>query len=306
MSYFANNEITIEVTNRCAAKCIMCPREKMTQNLDVMSLDVYKKIIDNSNELGIEIIDLCGYGDVFLDRTLEEKLAYTKKVNKNFKIYISTTGNALRENIHDWVFKYTDILKFSIYGFSEDVYKKVMGGLKYSKSLTNIIKFLEINKKFNNKIYTIGNYIRMDENKHEEKDWKKFWEPKLDEIYVWLPHNYVDGRKYRTIDKTQQKTCGRPLEGPLNIAVDGKAHVCCFDYNKKLVIGDIKNSTIEEVLSSTEMKKIQEQHRKNDFKGLICDGCDQTNHDEKVLLYKSNPKRVVGQSNSSLHVFNKK
>ena len=40
--YFPNKEITIEVTNRCGAKCVMCPREKMTQKLDVMSFDVYK------------------------------------------------------------------------------------------------------------------------------------------------------------------------------------------------------------------------------------------------------------------------
>ena len=34
-TYFQNKEITIEVTNGCGAKCVMCPRELLTQKLDV-------------------------------------------------------------------------------------------------------------------------------------------------------------------------------------------------------------------------------------------------------------------------------
>ena len=35
---------------------------------------------------------------------------------------------------------------------------------------------------------------------------------------------------------------------PLNIAVNGKAHVCCFDYNKEMVVGDINKQSISEIL----------------------------------------------------------
>ena len=49
------------------------------------------------------------------------------------------------------------------------------------------------------------------------------------------------------------------------------------------------------------MKDIQEKHRKNDFSGLICKDCDQTVYDDTVLIYKTNPIRKVGMSNSSLY-----
>ena len=51
------------------------------------------------------------------------------------------------------------------------------------------------------------------------------------------------------------------------------------------------------------MKNIQKKHKENDFKGLLCENCDQTVKDDSVLVYKSNPKRIVGMSNSSLYVF---
>ena len=112
--YFQNKEITIEVTNRCGAKCIMCPREKMIQKLDVMSFEIYKKIVIDAFNIGVNLIDLCGYGDVFLDKGLFEKIKFTKEINPKSKVYISTTGNAMLEKYHEDIIKYVDILKFSI------------------------------------------------------------------------------------------------------------------------------------------------------------------------------------------------
>ena len=102
----------------------------------------------------------------------------------------------------------------------------------------------------------------------------------------------------------EQKTCGRPLEGPLNIAVNGEAHVCCFDYNKLLTVGSIADMSISQLMNSDRMKEIQKKHLDNDFQGLICEICDQTVKDDSVLIYHTNPDRVVGQNNASMWVFN--
>ena len=297
--YFKNKEITIEVTNKCGAKCIMCPREKMIQPLEMMNQELYEKIVKDAFNEGVEIIDLCGYGDVFLDRGLMEKLKFTKKIKPNCKTYISTTGNAMISRYHEDILKYVDILKFSIYGTTPEVYKLAMGGLSFEKSMRNIDEFLSLDRL--KKVYTIGNFIEMPETKHQTKEWIEIWEKKLSEVYVWKPHNYTDGRKYRDIKGQKQTSCGRPLDGPLNIAVSGKAHVCCFDYNKLMEVGDAKNMTINEILKSKKLQEIQEKHRKNDFSNLICKDCDQTVLDETVLIYKSNPKRKVGMDNTSLY-----
>jgi len=297
--YFKNKEITIEVTNKCGAKCIMCPREKMIQPLEMMNQELYEKIVKDAFNEGVKIIDLCGYGDVFLDRGLMEKLKFTKKIKPNCKTYISTTGNAMITRYHEDILKYVDILKFSIYGTTPEVYKLAMGGLSFEKSMRNIDEFLSLDRL--KKVYTIGNFIEMPETKHQTKEWIEIWEKKLSEVYVWKPHNYTDGRKYRDIKGQKQTSCGRPLDGPLNIAVSGKAHVCCFDYNKLMEVGDAKNMTINEIMKSKKLQEIQEKHRKNDFSNLICKDCDQTVLDETVLIYKSNPKRKVGMDNTSLY-----
>ena len=177
----------------------------------------------------------------------------------------------------------------------------MMGGIKFEKNIKNILKFLKFDK--DNKVYTMGNYILMDETKSEMNRWIDFWEKKLSEVYVWKPHNYIYGRSYRDISNQKKTSCGRPLEGPLNVAVDGKAHVCCFDFNKDIIVGDLNKQSIVDVLNSKELKYIQEKHKNNDFEDLLCNKCDQTVKDDSVLVYKSNKQRVVGMSNSSLYVF---
>jgi radical SAM protein with 4Fe4S-binding SPASM domain len=136
-------------------------------------------------------------------------------------------------------------------------------------------------------------------NEHEKDDWLKRWEPKLDEVFVWKPHNWVDGREYRTIDETRRVSCGRPFNAPLYVHADGTVSPCCFDLNKRMVMGDINTQTIEEIYKGEAYEKLREAHTKRDFNGYICQMCDQTNFNPEVLLYKSDSSREVGQITSN-------
>ena len=51
------------------------------------------------------------------------------------------------------------------------------------------------------------------------------------------------------------------------------------------------------------MKEIQEKHRNNDFKGLLCDKCDQTVKDDSVL---SKFKEIRIQNNKYVAKFRNK
>lgn len=303
MGYFANKEITIEITNKCGASCVMCPRELMTNNFSTMKNELFEKIVEDAFANGVEILDLCGYGDVFLDKQLFAKVKFAKDLKPDCKVFVSTTGISMLPRMAEDIVELIDILKFSIYGVSQETYSYMMGGISRDKAYSNINHLLNVIRETKASTYTVGNFIVMPESEHEMDDWLSIWEPKLSEVYCWKPHNYIYGRAYRDISGKSQKTCGRPLDGPLNVAADGKAHVCCFDFDKKMVVGDMNFQSIDEVLCSSSMKNIQEKHRASDFTNLLCEICDQTVHDESVLVYQTNPDRKVGMSNSSMYQY---
>jgi len=120
----------------------MCSREKMIQPLETMGQEVYEKIVTDALKEGIELIDITGYGDTFLDRGLFEKIKFTKKLKPDMKIYLCTIGNAMLPKYFDDILKYVNIIKFSIYGVSLEVYKKTMGGLLHERSKRNLNQFL--------------------------------------------------------------------------------------------------------------------------------------------------------------------
>jgi radical SAM protein with 4Fe4S-binding SPASM domain len=107
---------------------------------------------------------------------------------------------------------------------------------------------------------------------------------------VWRPHNWVDGRDYRAVQQEKLKTCGRPFKTPLQVQVDGTVNMCCFDFDGKLLLGDLKDQTLKEIFQSDMYKKIVECHTTGKYEnsGLICKNCDQRNVDKSdVMVYNS-------------------
>ena len=296
-----NKHISIETTNLCPAHCTICPREQLTQKLGIMDFDLFKKIIDDAAQYNIASLDTCGFGEPFTDNLLFERFQYIREKLPKAKIYVSSNCFLMTPDIYDKVIKYVDILKISIYGITKDVYEKShRGSLKFEKVYSNILGFLEKTKNLKKKPHTIGLLTVTDINKHEMNDWIKFWKPKLDEVYVWQPHNYGGAKNYRTIDHTKQESCGRPFYGPLYIHIDGLVSMCCFDFNAKLIIGDIKTQTIDEIFHSEAYRKLRKAHKTKNFKDYLCYNCCQTNYDPSVLLYATNKKRKAGRTNANL------
>jgi MoaA/NifB/PqqE/SkfB family radical SAM enzyme len=241
-------------------------------------------------------VDTCGFGEPLLDKYLFERFEYIRQKLPKAAIFCSTTGFHLTGEKWDNVLKYVDILKFSIYGVTKETYESFhRGKLDYTDTMANIFGFLTYANKHLSRPHTVGLFLVTDLNAHEKDAWLKRWEHNLDEVMIWKPHNWVMGRHYREIDKSRQKSCGRPENAPMYIHADGTASPCCFDFNKNIPLGDMKVQTIEEVYRGEPYRKLREAHREGNFNDYICKGCDQTNHNPGVLLYHNNPDREVGQ-----------
>jgi radical SAM protein with 4Fe4S-binding SPASM domain len=292
-----NKQIILETINICDAHCVICPREKFTQKPQAMDMGLFKKIIDDAAQYNLESIDTCGFGECFLDRTIFEKFAYIRHMLPKAKIYVSTTGFHMDKDKWESVINYIDILKLSIYGYTPETYEAFhRGKIKHEGVMENILGFLNYK---NGHPYTIGLFVETELNQHEKDDWINMWEPKLDEVFVWKPHNWVNGREYRKVDQTRQTTCGRPHNGPMYVHADGTVSPCCWDIHKQIKLGDLKEQTIEEIYKGQPYKALRHAHEKGFFGNHICRDCDQTNYNPEVLLYANNPTRRVGQITSN-------
>jgi MoaA/NifB/PqqE/SkfB family radical SAM enzyme len=291
-----NPEIRIETTTYCNSRCTICPRPYLNRSLTEMSNFDFYDLVDQAYDLGAKMIALFGFGEPLMDTGLESKIQYC--TNSGLESFITTNGSLLTtERIHRLIICGLSKIRFSVHGFGL-TYEKVHRNLNFDDTMRNINVFLQVNKKqYNNACTTCVTVIPMHGEPLEQI--KEFWLPKVDELEVWKPHNFVYGKQFREV-KPRKRTCGRPQTGPVQIQSDGKMVVCCFDYDGRMVVGDTKTDKLEDIIKGERFNRIREKHNTGDLSGLPCESCDQLNiEEENPLLYSSVDKdRAIGKTSS--------
>lgn len=299
-----HDEVRYEVTDHCNAHCIMCPREKHDRAHGIMSFDSYARSIDEVAQLGARQVVLTGFGEPMLDAGLDDKIAYAK--GKGLRTYIITNGSALTSaRIRQILRAGLDEMRVSFYGMNSTSYNAVMRGLEFKRTVANLHNFLATRAEMGADCKIQLSYLILPENEADTDDFVEYWEPLVDYIEVWRPHNFGDGKDYRK--RTDCKTtCGRPEHGPLQIQWDGTVIPCCYDYNNQIQIGNAFEQPVMDVLTGERYEDLRDAHRKGEFHRYpYCDQCDQLLPREDALVYTNRHDlpnaEAVKLSNTDLH-----
>ena len=303
-------EVRYEVTDHCNAECIMCPRDKHEHGREhgIMKLALYRKSIDEVVALGAKKVVLTGFGEPLIDKTLEQKVAYAKSHGLN--TYIISNGSLLSEKrAAGLIDAGLDELRVSFYGMRPETYNVVMRKLDFDVTMRNLLRFLELRAaKGSKKPRLEVNYLVLPENERDTETFKQFWEPRADAIEIWKPHNFGDGRDYRTrLEELDVKnTCGRPENGPLQIQWNGEVIPCCYDYNNQIILGNAFTTPVLEVLNGIKYRLLRVAHRDKAFGCFpYCNQCDQLLPHADALVYTNRhnlpPEVAVKMSNTDLY-----
>lgn len=295
-----NREIRFEVTNMCNAKCIMCPREKMSRPQGILDMGLYIRVLDEAYGMGARVVSLENYGETFLDPFFFERAAYAK--GKGMEVYTITNGFLFNKDLARKSVYFLDKIRFSIYGTTKEVYENIHKGLNFETVVSNARYLMEKKKRLKSKKPRVEVYfLLMDENKEQVEDFKKMWLDHADDISIWKPHNWSDGRRYRPSNEHQEKvSCGRPVRGPIQVQWDGLVVPCCFDYNSNIVLGDLNKESLYEVVTGRTYNKFREAHVQGNFRLYpFCDSCDQLVKRDNVLVFTTIMEAKVGAVNTT-------
>lgn len=266
-----------------------------------MPLGHFKYLVDQCKELGAETISPFGFGEPLLDRTFIEKISYCTK--QGLKTFITTNASLLdTDSAFGLMEAGLSHIRFSAHGTFDD-YEKVHVGLKFTDVWCNIANFVYINKnRFDHACRVDVSVIPM--NGETVEDILRFWGKSMDDISVWRPHNWGQGRAYRPL-KRRLRSCDRPQRGPIQIQADGTVIPCCFLTNSEIILGDTYKESIEDILKGERFNEIRRKHTEGDLTGLICESCCQLNiEDLNPLLYSTIDNEINKTSSTKfkLHV----
>lgn len=256
-----------------------------------MDFQTFRSLFDkiNAETDQYNTLTFPGMGEPLLDESLDDKIAHARQ--RGFIVLLLTNGSLLTVERFK---RLQDLglasIRVSIYGDTPESYCAVHGVKDkklFQKIKDNLTAIAEI--KTQTKLLLTYNVVS-NYNESSLETWISYWKDKVDLLEVWRPHNWVDAKDYRTLKPEKLKTCGRPWKTPLQVQVDGTVNMCCFDFDGKLLLGDLKTQSMKEIFASRMFKKIIDRHSTGNFQesGLICANCDQRNLDKSdVMIYNS-------------------
>jgi len=271
--------VEIGITNACNSNCIMCPHS-LLKEIGTMKMGLYRKIIDNCSRLKIKSVTLSFFGEPLLDPTLIEKVKYAK--SKNMRVVFFSNASLLTERwAYDLINSGLDGINISFDAYTKETYEKIRKGLKFDIVKKNIENLIRIRNKLGRKNPSICLiFVEMNENKKEIKDFYKDWKKKVESINLLNMRNWAGGieknssNSFHCNKRSTRVPCAL-LWQKMMVDWNGDVVLCCDDWDHAMVLGNLKNQTIEEVWKGEKLKNIRKLHVKREFEKIPkCSVCN--------------------------------
>ncbi len=255
-------QIDFELNGSCNMRCPFCIHGngggRIKSNL---SLDVYKKLIDEAVSLGTKSVKLNYINEPLLRTDLEEAIQYAR-LKGILNIYFVTNGLLLNKERRDSLLK-SGVTKIgiSIDASSAETYNKQRKNGYYDEIIENVRNLVQERNLLGQEFPKIRvSFLKNKLNEHEEDAFAKLWTDVADIITFQKMNEVPEIDTGLTLpDNIKPPPCSFPNK-LLVVDSEGDILPCCTLYGKELVIGNISNMSLEEAWNSFAMKRLREAH----------------------------------------------
>ena len=154
----------------------------------------------------------------------------------------------------------------------------------------NIDTFLNLKAKGNYKLPVVGvSFCKIKQNENEIDKFFDEWKDKVDIVtfqkFVPPTPNVKKYEKYYASDQYLEKKldkfhCVQPYQRI--IIKNGFIYPCCVNFNRELILGSLKDTTIFNAWNSEKMKNLRKLHKKGEhYKNQTCKKCVDLIYPEK-------------------------
>jgi radical SAM protein with 4Fe4S-binding SPASM domain len=281
--------IDMELTNNCNLHCLFCPTGTgvSLRNKGFMTEEVFNKIINDIKEEKVGL-RFSRWGEP----TLHPKIINFFKMAKKdgHLLHLNTNGQLLNESfIENLINSGLDSIKFSFQGVDEKTYQEMRQDSSFKKLVENIKKMHEIRgermlpyihiststtyetddviRRFKDEIIPYCDLVTAGKTKLEHIEIEK---TKLNKSQKEL---LSELKNKESMAEKRLKKCPEVF-GKVSIDWDGQITACCSDYNREMIIGDIKGDSLYNTFHNDIVNKYREILRKKEFKKIPhCNRC---------------------------------
>lgn len=253
----------------------------MHRKQGVMDDALYRKVVDECAALGIRHVRLHNYGEPFVDRQLPEKVAYAKRQGIQ-EVGVISNGSLITEDVARSVIEAgLDAINISVDASGKEVFERTRVGLKYDKVIANIERLVRLRAELGRRRpKLILSFVRQG-NTAEEQAFIAHWSKIADKVHITDLHNWAGTLN---TESDVNYPCYRPWL-TFTVLWDGRVSLCCADFDGRVVLGNLKTSTITEVWNGEAYRKVRREHLESGGPA-ICRSCDLPRKDSPLWVGK--------------------
>ena len=257
----------------------------MKRPLGMMSMEIFKQIIDECREINVDSVKLNLWGESILNKNLIKMIQYAKE-NSNLILQFNTNGYHMTPEISEGLIAAgLDKITISLDGISKQTYEKVRRGSNFEKVMANINALLNKKKEKKTQLPLVTlQIIRMAITEHEVDLFVDFWEDRVDYVSVTNIGATTADEKVLSLSLREQNRIGfvpcEQLWQRLSVFWDGTVTVCCNDFDGFLAIGKVGVESLKNLWGGDKLTRLRERHKNLNFDGLVCAKCANIVHYE--------------------------
>jgi radical SAM protein with 4Fe4S-binding SPASM domain len=273
--------LLIEPVSTCNLKCPFCFQldKSFTRKpfMGAMMFELFKKIVDEANELGVGAVTLASRGEPTLHKKFSEMLEYLNEKKNIFEVKVNTNGTFLNDKICHSIFNnnLTQIVISADHYLKKD-YERLRLGSDFEEVVKNVDMLFNIRKNYYPDSITEIRVSGVDIDKNlNRKKFKEFWIKRCDHVTAGYPLERWDTYSNKTNEHIKDP-CAQ-LWDRMYVWFDGKVNPCDADYKSYLSYGNVNNQNIKKIWNDKIITKLRKDHLNQERNKIIpCDRCGVT------------------------------
>jgi len=284
--------IQIQTVNKCNGSCVMCPYSCAGPGWEPHQMDesLFRRIIEELKELGnANLIVMMLQNEPLLDPRLEHRIRLSREILGN-EVEIATVSNGSlldEKRIESLLSSGLDRIAISIDAYSRETYGKIRRGLSFERVVDNTIQLVRKGKEKN--VPVVVRFLRQSLNLDEEKDFIRFWRERGARVSIDSLTNRAGMIKnYDSLRQNKSSLYQKLLHPLLNrmitccplpftsmgILSDGRAILCCHDWEHEEIMGDASRQSLSDIWNGDTINRHRRLLReKREKESVICRGC---------------------------------
>ena len=248
--------VQIQTRTGCNADCIFCPYGATadSQPHGTMSWELFRKIIDETALHPVRRISPYLMNEPLVDPEIVERIAYINRANPRTRVVLTTNGSLLTSEMAE---RLLDLgpglheLSISVQGIDPGAYEKTMrGGVGFHRTMANVEHFLDALRR--RKARRPALWITMvDTEVIDARRAVKYWRGRgVNARYTRLENrggNIADAETFSHSGHMEYFTDCTRLFKQAYIRFNGDVVLCCTDYEAKVILGNVRESSLHDV-----------------------------------------------------------